>query len=90
MSSKIQKLSIPRRLTVAEVTALASNLNAVCTPTAELHIDASGLEEADLSAIQLMISAKRTATERGCGFHLHAPAAGALAQLMKRYGMAAE
>lgn len=53
-------------------------------------IDCSGVEEADISFVQLLLSARRTATELGRSMHLTAPAGGALLACLLSAGLLAE
>jgi len=53
---------------------------------ADVILDLSEVEEADLSFVQLIISAQRTATERGLSLTLSAPAPEPVLQILERGG----
>jgi anti-anti-sigma regulatory factor len=61
---------------------------ALCAP-GDLWLDVSGVTHADLSFIQIIMAARRSAGQRGKGLALCAPAAGALRDALERGGFAA-
>lgn len=66
----------------ATQTALADAL----TAGGPVEIDGSGVVEADLTLIQLLLAARRTAQRRGTPLTLRQPATGALWDLLVRGG----
>ena len=74
--------------TVREATQSHAELLAALGANGDLLLDCTGVTEADLSFVQMILAAHRSATARGSHFALNAPPAGALRSVLERGGFA--
>ncbi|MDF0546717.1 STAS domain-containing protein [Sphingobium sp. H39-3-25] len=88
---------VPGAVTVRTVSGFWSELCGVCAAGRDVVLDLSGLEEADLSFVQLVQAARAHVAGAGVGdaggsgaLRLAAPAQGAVAALLARAGFAAD
>jgi anti-anti-sigma regulatory factor len=73
-------LTLPRAETIRSILAAALDEGA------PIAIDCDGATEVDVSFIQLLLAARRSAAHRGASFALAAPAAGTLRAALERGG----
>ena len=73
-------------LTLPRADAIRSILAAALDAGAPIAIDCDGATEVDVSFIQLLLAARRSAAHRGAALALAAPAAGALRAALERGG----
>lgn len=89
MSTSTQHVSLRGNLGLRDVGRLAEDLGRAFDAPGPVTIDCAGLTEIDLSVVQLLIAARRTAGLTGCALTLrHAPD-GPLARLLKASGFLA-
>jgi hypothetical protein len=87
---------VPGVVTVRTVSGFWSELCGACEAGGDVTLDLSGLEEADLSFVQLVQAARAHvaggagAAGTGAALRLAAPAQGAVAALLVRAGFAAD
>lgn len=72
------RLSFDGVATVRTIDALHSRLLDMMQRHADIELDCSGVSEVDLSFIQLLLSARKSARKSGKSFSLAHPASGAL------------
>ena len=72
--------------TVRTVETLRSALLAAMREHAAVELDCSGIDEVDVSFIQLLLAARRSAASRGQALALAHPASGALHDALTRGG----
>lgn len=82
-------LPLDGALTIARAQAIVDLLTHALEGDRPLHIDCGQAVEVDLSVIQILISAARTASRRGLQLSLDAPRDGALHAALVRGGFAA-
>lgn len=73
-------------LTVRTIAAVHGTLLAALAGQQMVQVDCAGAETVDLSFIQLLLAARRSATNAGKQFQLAAPAAGALRTTLEQGG----
>jgi hypothetical protein len=73
---------------IAPLYQVAMDALAAVTPGGRIIIDASALEEGDLSLVQLIEATRRDGAARGVDVALSAPANGVIAALARRVGLA--
>jgi hypothetical protein len=83
---KAVTVRMPDEATVRTVADAHRALVAAFGRSERIVADVSGLREADVTFIQLLISARLTAGREGKTFSLSAPASGALLDTLKRGG----
>ncbi len=74
--------------TVRQAAQTHADILAVLSGPGDIVLDAAGLSEADLSVIQIILAAKRSAAARDRRLELAAPPAGALRDALERGGFA--
>lgn len=80
-------LRLAPSLALRENGAFVSALKAALAGPAALVIDTSDLKSADLSLLQLLVAAHRSARTLGLALTILVPAGGAMEELMARYGL---
>jgi len=73
-------------LTLPRAEAIRSTLAAALDDGAPIAIDCGGATDVDVSFIQLLLAARRSAAQRGASLALAAPAAGVLRTALERGG----
>jgi ABC-type transporter Mla MlaB component len=73
-------------LTLPEAEAIRDQLAAALAKGQPITVDCSGAAEVDLSFIQLLLSARRSAARQGLTLALAEPAAGALLTALRQAG----
>jgi|SRR5690348_9466080 len=73
-------------LTLAKAEAIRAALAAALDAGAPIAIDCGGATDVDVSFIQLVLAARRSAAQRGASFALATPAAGPLRAALERGG----
>jgi phospholipid transport system transporter-binding protein len=79
-------VALPARLTLPHVGAALAQVEAAVARGGALHLDASGVQDLDSSAVALVLQARRLALAAGLPFRLSAPPAKLLA-LASLYGV---
>lgn len=74
--------------TVRQATQTHADISAVLSGPGNIVLDTTGMTEADLSVIQIILAAQRSAVSRGYRVELAASPAGALRQALERGGFA--
>jgi hypothetical protein len=74
--------------TVRQAAQIHADMLAVLSGPGDILLDAAGMTEADLSVVQIIISAQRSAASSGRRLELAAPPAGALREALERGGFA--
>lgn len=72
--------------TVRDADALHAKLTDILQHHSEIEIDCAGVTEVDISLIQLLLAARKSALRAGKSVVLAAPAAGALREALSRGG----
>lgn len=80
-------LALTGSLTVASAEQTRETLIAALRDQPSVVVDCSGADEIDLTFIQCLIAASRTAARAGKSFALAAPADGALKDILVRSGL---
>ncbi len=80
------RLTLERSVTVRNIDGLHANLLAMLSQQCPVVIDCSALEETDLSLIQLLVAARRSAQQSGRSLALAGPAMGALQVALRQGG----
>jgi two-component system chemotaxis sensor kinase CheA len=75
-------------LTIATVEATHAQLREALGGAGAIVLDCSQAREVDVTFLQLMVSAQRTAASAGRSVHLAAPPSGVLAEALRRCGFA--
>lgn len=83
-------LALDGRATVREAEATHAKLAELLASHGEIEVDCSGVCEADLSLVQLLLAARRAAERDGKRLVLAAPAEGALREALAQGGFLAE
>jgi multidrug resistance efflux pump len=81
---------MPPVLTVREADQIQSRLLQAVREQEEVVVDCSGATEVDLSFVQLVLAARKSATAAGKKLSVIAPASGLLANVLWRAGIIAE
>jgi anti-anti-sigma regulatory factor len=89
MSSPAQHLPLKGSLGLRDVAGLAEELERLLAAPDPFVVDCADLAEIDLSIVQLLVSARRTAMAAGRSFVLRHPADGPLERLLKAAGVLA-
>ncbi|HYD68925.1 STAS domain-containing protein [Azospirillum sp.] len=76
-------------LTIRNAESIHEKFLELLSRTGDLVVDASDAEEVDVSFVQLLLAARRSAREQGRALSLAAPAAGPLREVLVRGGFAA-
>jgi ABC-type transporter Mla MlaB component len=85
-TSHVEKLLLHGAMTLREVDAVRSRLLEAMSVNDTIEIDCSAVTGADVSFIQCLIAARRTAAATGKRLSLAAPAQGALLDALVRGG----
>ncbi|SMF75349.1 ABC-type transporter Mla maintaining outer membrane lipid asymmetry, MlaB component, contains STAS domain [Tistlia consotensis] len=88
--SKVGRLALDGPATVREAEAMHAKLAALLPAHGEIEVDCSAVSEADLSLVQLLLAARRSAGREGKRLVLAAPAEGALLEALTQGGLLAE
>ena len=83
-------LKLSSELTIQNAEEIRQTLSAALAEHPQVQVDCSGATEIDLSFVQLLIAAGKSATAVGKEFGLAAPAAGTLLEVLKRGGVVAD
>ncbi len=83
-------ISLAGPVGLRNVAELAAELQRGLSASGPIVVDCAGLTEIDLSAVQLLLAAQRTARASGRAFALAAPPDGALGALLMTTGFLAE
>lgn len=75
-------------LTIATVEATHARLREALGGANAIVLDGSQIREIDVTFLQLLVSAQRTAARAGKSVHLAAPPSGVLAEALRRCGFA--
>lgn len=88
MSGDIQDKTVhfSENVTISNISEAHDILRSAFEGDNSITIDIGGLEEADLTFVQLIESARRTAAEGGRSIQLRQPAQGAVLQVLQRGG----
>jgi len=86
-TASIARLRFPDTATVRQAEDVQKTLALAIARHAGVVVDCSGLKEADLSAVQLLLAAHRSAAAQGKRFALAAPASDALLGVLVRAGI---
>jgi anti-anti-sigma regulatory factor len=73
-----------------DAAGLSEQLTQALAAHSRVTIDATALEQADISLVQVLAAARRTADSTGRSLRLVAPPGGALAELLVRAGLVAQ
>jgi len=80
-------LTIPSVATVGASEAIGASLKAALSTFPNVVVDCSAIEEADISFVQLLIAARRSAKRGGKKLRLKSPASGQLLSILVRSGL---
>jgi len=83
-------LKLSKDLTIQNADEIRVKLSSAVAEHPIVRVDCSDATEVDLSFVQLLIAARRSATALGREFGLAAPAAGVLLDALKRGGVVAD
>lgn len=83
------RFCLPADATIRHADDLHRALISTIAQHTSVVADCSAIREADLSAVQLLLAARRSATAQGKHLALAAPASGALLAVLERAGMLA-
>ena len=83
-------VSFSGSMTIREADGVAKVLRQALEDQPEIILDCDQIEEADLTFLQLVIAARRSAGHVGKGFSLSAPPRGALLAALDRAGIRPE
>jgi ABC-type transporter Mla MlaB component len=83
-------LKLSNELTIQNAEEIRLKLSTAVADNAIVRVDCSEATEVDLSFIQLLIAARKTASAAGREFGLAAPADGPLLDALKRGGVVAD
>ena len=89
MQSEPGRLALPGVATIRTIAGLHDEIQALLQSHDRIVIDCSPLTEADLSLVQLLLSARRSAMAAGKSLALGAPASGVLHEVLRRGGLLA-
>lgn len=90
MSVPDHTIILPETVTLGSVATLRTEIDQTLLSAHSLTIDTAPLKQADLSFLQLMLAARRSAAERGATLTIAAPAEGELHRLAGIHGVAAD
>ncbi|HET8996616.1 MAG TPA: STAS domain-containing protein [Acetobacteraceae bacterium] len=82
----IPRIGLHGAMSIRDAGALHTDLVHALSLHTTVHIDGSDLESADLSVIQVLLAAHRSARASGKQVLLHPPPAAALAEVLQRGG----
>lgn len=88
LSASTRRVDIAGCRTVAAAEATLAAIRDALREADEVLLDCTSLADCDLTLVQLMVSARRTARRQGKTLRLAAPAAGALADVLVSLGVA--
>jgi ABC-type transporter Mla MlaB component len=88
-AAQSDRFALPSSATIRTVETLRSELLAALERQAALEIDCAALAEADLSLIQVLLAARKTAQASGKTLALAQPASGVLRDVLLRSGFLA-
>lgn len=80
------RLTLERSVTVRNIDGLHANLLAALSQQVGIVVDCDALQETDLSLVQLLLAAMRSARQAGRSFSLAGPASGALQVALQQGG----
>ena len=80
-------LKIPENATIGSVDSLFEQVTATLNSSDVIVVDFSAIKTVDISFVQLLISAKHTATRDGKKMRLSAPASGPLLEILEQAGL---
>lgn len=83
----MKSITIPKTVTLADSGVFASELTDALRKSKRVTLDASSLEAADLSLLQILTSAHKFADLNGTQMEISVPTAGILARLMDDFGL---
>ena len=89
MNGPVQHLPLKGSLGLRDVARLAEELERLLATPSPITIDCAELADVDLSIVQLLISARRTAIAAGRSLTLRHPSDGSLERLLKAAGILA-
>ena len=84
------RIRLSGQQTLRNCEQLQATLLAALASRRPVVVDAAAVSEADLSAVQALLAARRTARAQGTPFTLAAPASGALLDVLRRGGFVAD
>lgn len=87
MADLAETLSTPPRLTIAEIGGFATLLRSALGAARSLTLATDQLAEADLTFVQLLVAAQRSAAAENRRLAVTAPEGGTLAHLLARCGI---
>lgn len=80
-------ISLDGPLTVANAEQIRDRLCEAMARHADVEVDCSAVDACDLSFVQLLVAARKSAAANGVALRLAAPAAGALLETVRRSGL---
>jgi ABC-type transporter Mla MlaB component len=86
MNTTAKRLPLQGSLTLQTIEAVHAELVALLEHHDAIELDCAGLAETDLSLVQLIIAAQKSARRLGKSVTLAGPASGALAKVLSRAG----
>jgi len=85
--SAADRIELTGAITIREIEAIRSDLRAKLQAKTPLEIDLSGITETDISLIQLMLAAEKSAANLGAVIRLAQPYPEAVQQVLARSGL---
>ena len=86
-SRKPRRLVLQTAQTLRTIDATCGTLRDLLSQHAHVEVDCSAVSEADLTLVQLLLAARKTAEQSGKRLTLTAPATGALLDALRRGGL---
>jgi anti-anti-sigma regulatory factor len=86
LNSGKSTISFAGEVTISNIVAARDDLAAAFRESDPVTVDVTSVNEADLTFIQLIESARRKAAETGHDFRLRRPAGGAVLEVLRRGG----
>ncbi|TXH39004.1 MAG: STAS domain-containing protein [Rhodospirillaceae bacterium] len=80
-------IRLPNAVTIRNIEAVHTDILGGLTTADQIEIDCTDLAEADLSLVQLLVAAHKSAARRGTPFALIHPTSNALGDILKRAGL---
>lgn len=80
-------IRLPNAVTIRNIEAVHADILGGLTTAQRIEIDCTDLAEADLSLVQLLVAARKSAARRGISLALTHPTSNALRDILKRGGL---
>jgi len=87
--STADRIELTGAITIREIETVRRDLLAKLESKVPLEIDCSGITETDISLIQLVLAAEKSAAKHGAAIRLTQPYPEAVQQVLARCGLAA-